>query len=322
MGMVWRQHQGMPDLTTRHAANAAVAPLAFEQDGVLSRRQLSTLGISRWTVRAELRAGRWRAHHKQTIAVHTGQLSDRAKHWHAVFEAGSRSVLDGTGSLIPAGLRGFETARICVSIPRGTKVLGSPGVTVRQTRRLKASDVMPVGIPRVRTEIAAVRAALWAESDRQAALLLTMTVQQRLARAEDIAIALLTVRRHKRRNFLHRVMLDIVGGAQSIGELDFIESCRRRGLPDPDRQAVRRGTNGRYYLDNYWDRYHLVVEIDGIQHQFATAIVSDALRQNDISLRHDTVLRIPLLGLRVAEDEFFAQIETALVDAGWCRNIS
>ena len=29
------------------------------------------------------------------------------------------------------------------------------------------------------------------------------------------------------------------------------------------------------------------------------------------------VLRLPLLGFRVAADDFFAQIEQALVDAGW-----
>jgi hypothetical protein len=40
-------------------------------------------------------------------------------------------------------------------------------------------------------------------------------------------------------------------------------------------------------------------------------------RQNDITLQGCRVLRLPLLGLRVAREEFFAQIEQALVDAGW-----
>ena len=30
-----------------------------------------------------------------------------------------------------------------------------------------------------------------------------------------------------------------------------------------------------------------------------------------------TVLRLPVLGLRVAADEFFDQVERALLDAGW-----
>lgn len=309
----------MPDLTARTAAHAAVAPLAFQQDGVLSRTQLRTLEVTRWTIRAEVRAGRWAAHGNQTIAIHNGPLSERAQNWRALFEAGSRAVVDGVSSLIIAGLSGFTVTGIRISVPRGAKVLRSPRAVVRQTRRLRATDVVPVGIPRVRTEIAAVRAALWAESDKQAALILAMTVQQRLARADDIARALLSIRRDKRRQYLHRVMLDIVGGAHSTGELYFLDGCRRHGLPEPDRQVLRKGNGNHYYLDNYWKKFRLVVEIDGIQHQWASSVVQDALRQNDISLSRDTVLRVPLLGLRVAEDEFFEQIEAALIDGGWRR---
>ena len=68
-----------------------------------------------------------------------------------------------------------------------------------------------------------------------------------------------------------------------------------------------------------WDGWGVVVEIDGIHHQWAQNVVGDALRQNDVTLKNATVLRMPLLGLRVAADEFFAQIEQALVDAGWSR---
>ena len=100
---------------------------------------------------------------------------------------------------------------------------------------------------------------------------------------------------------------------RSLGELDFARECRRRGLPEPSRQVVRRGRNGSYYLDVTWDDWRVVVEIDGIQHSWAQNVVSDALRQNDVTLTDAVVLRLPLLGLRVAADEFFAQIEQALV---------
>jgi very-short-patch-repair endonuclease len=302
---------------------AAIAhSVADAQDGVASRRQLLALGLTRWDIAAELRAGRWRQHHRQTICVHTGPLGERASLWHAVIEAGTRAALDGTGSLRAAGLKGFEADRVRVSVPRGAKILASPGASVRQTRRLKASDLTGTGVPRVRTPVAAVRAGLWAASDRQAALLLTMTVQQRLATAEQVAAALLDVRRDKRRRFLERVVLDLLGGAESLSELDVTVICRRRGLPMPDRQVLREGKNGRYYLDIVWEKFRLVLEVDGIHHAWATSIVGDALRQNDLSLQSLTVLRLPLLGLRAAEDEFFAQVEAGLVAAGWTRDLA
>lgn len=108
-------------------------------------------------------------------------------------------------------------------------------------------------------------------------------------------------------------------GSQSMGELDFAVLCRRYGLPDPDRQSVRKASGGRYYLDVYWKAYRLVVEVDGIHHLAAKAVVADALRHNDIALDTDVVLRIPLLGLRVAEVEFMRQIRQGLVAGGWAH---
>ncbi|MCD6639669.1 MAG: DUF559 domain-containing protein, partial [Nocardioides sp.] len=100
-------------------------------------------------------------------------------------------------------------------------------------------------------------------------------------------------------------------------ELDFARLCRERGLPEPDRQVVRKGRSGRYYLDVCWESWRVVVEIDGIHHTWAQAVVDDALRHNEVTLQDAVVLRLPVLGLRVATDEFFEQIERALREAGW-----
>jgi very-short-patch-repair endonuclease len=75
---------------------------------------------------------------------------------------------------------------------------------------------------------------------------------------------------------------------------------------------VRRDGRNRYYLDLYWPEWKLVVEIDGIHHAWAENVVGDALRQKALALDGDTVLRLPLLGYRLAPDEFFGQIAQAL----------
>lgn len=84
---------------------------------------------------------------------------------------------------------------------------------------------------------------------------------------------------------------------------------------------LRRDRRNRYYLDLYWPAYRLVVEIDGIHHTWAENVVGDALRQNSLALSGDTVLRLPLLGLRLCPDDFFDQIEAALTAAGWSRDV-
>ena len=100
-------------------------------------------------------------------------------------------------------------------------------------------------------------------------------------------------------------------GAHSLGELDFAALCRRAGLPPPSRQEVRTGPGGRIYLDVAWEDIGLVVEIDGGHHALALNPVDDALRQNEVTLSSELVLRIPVLGLRLTPGAFMAQVVRA-----------
>ncbi|HET6563683.1 MAG TPA: hypothetical protein VFG72_17570 [Marmoricola sp.] len=291
--------------------------LAWTQAGVLSRRQLYAAGVTRAEVRANVRADRWRRVGRQSVCIHRGPLDQVARHWTAVFEAGPRAHLDAGSSLLAAGLEHFEMERIRVSVPRGARVWRSRGLDIRQTRRWDPDEVVHDPLPRTRNAVAAVRHALWARSNKEAALVLSLTVQQGLATAEELGEAMLKVRRDKRRGFIHSVILDLLGGATSLGELEVAAECRRRGLPEPSRQVLRRGRRGKYYLDVLWDAWGVVVEIDGIHHSWVQNIVADAVRHNDIALTRKVVLRVPLLGLRLDAETFYAQIEQALRDGGW-----
>lgn len=290
---------------------------ASEQGGILSRRQAYALGLTRAHVRADLAARRWRKVGRQTVAVHNGPLGERAREWIAVLEAGPRACLDGASSLVVAGLQGFRPTAVRVSVPRGAMVVRVPGADVRQTRRWSPLDLESDGIPRTRNEVAAVRAALWAQTDREATLVLTMAVQQRLVTPRELGEAMLRVRRDRRRRLVHEVILDLMGGAESLGEVDVARECVRRGLPEPSRQVVRRGRGGRYFLDVSWEQWGVVLEVDGIHHAWAQNVVGDALRHNHLALQGDVVLRLPLLGLRVAPDDFFDQVAQALLSRGW-----
>lgn len=292
--------------------------IAQDQGGVLSRRQLKKKQVNRGEIRWQIRACRWQPVGRHSVCLYTGPLTLEAQRWAAVFEGGPRAFLDGTTSLIASGLKNFNEDRMRVSVPKGAKVSRrTKGLDIRETRRWCADDVTPTGVPRSRIPVAAIRAALWAKSDRQAALILTMTVQQGLCTAETLGREALRIRRDKRRAFVHALIIDLAGGITTLGELDVLRGCRERGLPEPDAQVLYRAANGKYYLDFRWKRWKVVVEVDGIQHEWAEQIVGNALRQNALAIAGDTVLRLPLLGLRVAPDDFFDQIEAALRAAGW-----
>ena len=294
-------------MTPAETRRRAVALAAEPFDGVLSRERLRSLGADRDVVAREVAAGRWRCHGRQTVAVHTTWLSAFASRWRALWEIGPCAALDGLSALEAWGLRDVSGPVVHVSVPRDFRRPVVSGVRVHRVLRTD-HEVVDAGVPRVRAAQAAVRAASWAGSDRQAALFLVMPVQQRIVLPAHLKVAAEEVGIRRRRGLIGRLVEDIVDGAQSLGELDFARLCTSRGLPPPDRQALRSTAAGRIYLDVAWTDIGLVVEIDGSGHRSGLAVMHDNLRQNVVVLNGETVLRIDLVGLRLQPDAFMAQV--------------
>lgn len=294
------------------------ARLAAEHGGVVHRAELRAKGITHDDVRSEVRAHRWSVLGRHTI--HPGALPNGhdqgdgpvewpARAWWAVWETGSGVVLDGASALRAAGLRDFRETFVHVIAPRGSHPRSLPGVRLHVSRRV---DRWPgAGIPRLRVESAVIHAAQRAVSDRQAALVLAMTVQQRLVLPERVLDQWRLVRRSPRRELLDAVILDVCAGAQALSELDFARLCRKRGLPEPTRQVVRSTSTGRIYLDVWWEELQLGAEVEGGHHTQGLNAVDDALRQNEVVLQNGTLLRLPVLGLRLAPDRFMDQVAAA-----------
>ena len=97
--------------------------LARDQDGVLSRRQLRQLGLSKAQIRHELRVRRWRRHGDHTVAIHTAELGQRARWRAAVFEVCGDAAIDGVTALLAAGLEGYDEPDIHISVSKSTRIM-------------------------------------------------------------------------------------------------------------------------------------------------------------------------------------------------------
>ncbi|MDT0214137.1 hypothetical protein Q9R29_09580 [Rothia sp. ARF10] len=298
----------MPARTNAQTRRQAAATLAADHDGVVHRADLRRIGVSRHDVRAEIEAGRWVSRGRHTVRVLSVEASARADLWTAVWESGWGAVLDGAAALVAQGMVGFDLPTIDVAVPKGSSVHRVEGVTTHERREV--GPVVGSGVPRTRPEHALIRAAQWARTDRQAALLVCLPVQQRLVRPASVLSAWASVRRSPRRPLIGAVIADVCDGAHSLGELDFARLCRTHRLPPPIRQSLRVSRSGRVYLDVEWDG--LVVEIDGGHHLAGLNPMDDALRANEVVLDGTPVLRLPVLGLRLRPDAFMAQVARAV----------
>lgn len=301
---------------SRRAERQALAQsVAWDHHGIARRQQLVSAGITQDEIRHEVDARRWFRLGRHTVGVTVREATGRARWWWAVWEVGSGAALDGVTALQAAGLRGWTEHAVHVSVPRGRRAHVLPGVVVHRPR--PEPERRGAGIPRVCAETAVIHAAHWAGSDRAAATIVAMSVQQRLVLPSRLADHWSTVRRSPRRQLLDSVVADVCDGAHALGELDFARLCRERGLPEPTRQALRTGAWGRRYLDAWWEEFGVHAEIDGAHHGAGLAPVDDALRQNDVALQGAVSLRVPVLGLRVAPERFLDQVEAALRRRGW-----
>ena len=298
----------------RHTASR----LASAQAGIVTRRQLYRADVPRWLVRRELAVGRWKRTGRQSLVLHNGPLLAESRRWVAVLEAGRRAAIDGVTALQHAGVRGLDDDTVHVLTPKGSAPPRLPGVRMHESRRWREEDVIEdSGIRRVTPAVAAVHAALWARTEREATFLLALAVQQRVATPRELQRAIDVVRRHRLRKAMLRVVDELAGGVRSLGELDVGLAMRARGLPEPDRQVLRRRPSGRDYLDADFDDVEVTLEIDGWQHEEPEQRLNDTLRDLASSTAGRTVVRLPLVAWRWDEAAVLDALEALFRSRGW-----
>ncbi len=117
----------------------------------------------------------------------------------------------------------------------------------------------------------------------------------------------------RRRAFLRTTLTDIAGGAQALAEIDLMVLCRRFHLLLPDLQHRRRTADGgNRYLDAYWRKWQLHVEVDGAHHMDAAEWSRDMVRQNQIWIAGDRILRFPAWLIRTDPKRVADQLRVAL----------
>lgn len=267
-------------------------------------------------VRRCVRAGRWQRAGR-CVVMHSGPLSSEQLLWAASLSPRGTSAVARESALRMAGVTGVSTPDLTVLVAWGQRPISIAGVRYVQSRHLRLADVVLRSQPlRCTAARATVDAASRASPD-WARTLVAMVVQQRKATAADLRAVLDRLSPVRREVLLRLTVDDVEGGAHSLPELRFTRLVRASGLPVPDRQVIRRRPDGRYFLDAAWEEFGLVVEVDGSHHRNADQWEADVLRQDELMIGGDRVLRLVSWWIRDRPDLVVDLLRRALLAGGW-----
>lgn len=285
-----------------------------EAAGVLS----AEVSAGRPETGRRLRNKAWRTYGR-VVVTHNGPLTPEQELWVALLRAGEGAVLAAASAMVEHGVRVEAPERPQVVVPAHRSWPRIPGVDVRRSRLLGPSHVHPVHQPPVmRLARATLDATSLCREPDDVRALLCAPVQQRRVRVSELRASLLTLGPLTGRSLVLQTLDDLEIGAQSVHEVRFLKGVRQRGLPLPDLQSLARRPDGKAFLDCWWERYRLHVEIDGLAHLWVSQWLADLARSNELEI--DTpARRLRFAGFQLLEspDEVFSQVERALVAGGW-----
>lgn len=299
---------------------AGLAGLAERQAGVVSRRQLRDLGIPRHTVRAELRARRWRRIYPMTYVLFTGPPPPLTRVWAAILYAGRHAVashhtaawLDGFRPDLP------ETVEVCV--PHGRRHHPSrPGVRVRQRRRLDAIRAPAKEPPRTRFEETLLDLTDAMRHPEQVIDLVLRACQHRLTTAARLRRAARGRPRLRHRRLVGDVVAEVVLGVHSTLERRYLRDVERaHGLPRGERNRQEGAASRRRYRDVRYRRWKVVVELDGRAAHPEEWREIDDLRDNELVEAEGTrTLRYGWRSVGTRPCATAAQVVRVLRSGGW-----
>src|SRR5690348_114190 len=122
------------------SVDGAMALLAQAQHGVVSRRQLLELGMSRDQVQDRSAGGRLHRIHRGVYAVGHRKLSLKGVWTSAALACGPGAVLSHRAALALWDLRTSESGLIDVTVPGRSRQRGRAGIRVHKSEVLTESD--------------------------------------------------------------------------------------------------------------------------------------------------------------------------------------
>lgn len=260
-----------------------MARLAARQHGVITAKQLASVGLGRMAVSERTRNGRLHRIHRGVYAVGHRGLSLHGRFMAAVLACGDGAVLSHGSAAVLWGLLRPLDGPIHVSTPTTSGRKTRLGIHLHRCQALAESPSLPSYLPSRGRQ----RGGLPPTTRREN---IPVTTVPRTIDDLDGSLPPRLVRRAIRQAELAGYRLDGVESDRTRSDLEaaFLELWRRHRLPTPEVNAKL----GRWEVDFLWREQRVVVEADSwTYHRGSVAFQDDHARELDLRAEGFTVLR-------------------------------
>jgi very-short-patch-repair endonuclease len=296
------------------------------QHGVLARWQIQGQASDLALADSRLRSGRWQVLYRGVYATFTGYPSRTSTLWAGVRRCGPAAALSHATAAELDRIIDDHADAIHVTVPEAVRVRfaswefhnGSPRIVVHRSPRAALARHPVKTPPRTRVEETVLDLTDAARNFDAAFSLLSAACGRRVTTVERILSAADNRARLRWRNDLLEALSQISMGVMSNLERHFLLHVERpHRLPVPRRQRrIRRGGKSAY-LDNLYEDFGLVVELDGLASHPAETRWLDIHRDNYLATSGIVTLRYSWADVTTRPCQVAAEIALVLRQRGW-----
>lgn len=295
--------------------------LAELQAGVLTAEQATAAGVGPRSQQRLVSQGHW-SRLTDGVFLVGGLAPDwSAMAWAGVLQVGDHARLGGTSAGFIDGLIDQPPEPILVLVPHATQRQNrSPWMFRRERPEIRQLQ-MRRDPPRTTIEDTVLDLcdpSFPGSDQRTPADWIADAVQQHLTTPQRLRRSLDGRRRHPRRRLLERLLDDVGRGAQSRLELSYLRDVERpHGLPASVRQRRTDNSAGRSFSDVRYEKYGVIVELDGETGHVGSGRFRDMARDNAALLDGAVTLRYGSYDLLTGPCEVGWQVGQLLLQRGW-----
>lgn len=241
--------------------------LADDQRGIVLSGQAMQSGLSRSAVRRRLKSGEWRRRGPGVYATFTGEPSRDADLWTAVLLAGPGAMLSHETAAEVHGFADQPSRLIHVTVPakrRPAQRKQLRGIVIHRSDQSRPHLRPQWEPPRTTAEDTVLDLIAAAGTFDDAYGWISRALGRQISATPLLREALARRTRMRWRAWISEALNDADEGISSPLERHYVYGVERaHGLPKAKRQAKRRHGSGNRYLDNRYEAYGVIVELDG-----------------------------------------------------------